>query len=54
MMRRMVKEDKAKYNRTTRHYCAEKKCTDCETKGVYDCCQFEIDKESKENKNGNG
>lgn len=40
------KEDKQKYKRTSRHYCAERSCLDCPIQYVYDCCADEIAKVS--------
>ena len=40
------KENKQKYKRTKRHYCAERNCLDCPIQNVYDCCADEIMKVS--------
>jgi hypothetical protein len=44
-----IKENAAKYKRTKRHYCAEKKCSECPIrKGLpYPCCESEQERENK-------
>lgn len=45
-----MKEDRKKLKRTKRHYCAERKCSECEfVKGMpYECCFREITIEQEE------
>lgn len=43
------KEDKAKLKRTKRHYCAERKCSECQFKNcnAYECCESERNLEKR-------